>query len=240
MKINNIDIRRPVSETLSKSGRDAHLKTHNLHQRYYLDGKQLPGVSAILKNLGWSTNGLLNWQKTLLLKGQDPEASLTEAATLGTVTHQYLEDWIQQRTTDSSHVKPVHQQFAELAVQWFAAWAVKQNFSFLATEQQVISSVHRYGGTFDVLGNHCGMKVLADFKTSKAVYPSHLIQLAGYQIAYDEMYPDEPIEKMAVIKISSEEAQMQVHWLDVEEWAAAREVFLYCRKLHALKKALKG
>jgi len=235
-----MQITPPTTRHTPQHGRDAHLKQHQLHQRYYLDGKQIPGVSTILKNIGWSTDGLLNWQKNLLLRGQDPDAMLTEAATLGTVTHQYLENWVNQQPTDASHIKPAHRLFAEQAVYHFATWVQQQQFTFLAMEQQVISRQHRYGGTFDVLGVHEGQRVLADFKTSKAVYPSHLIQLAAYQMAYDEEHPETPIQKMCVIKVSSQAAEFVVHWLTDQEQQAARAAFLHCRALYELKKVLGG
>lgn len=56
-----------------------------------------------------------------------------------------------------------------------------QKVEVLRTETTVYSRKHLYGGTFDLLQTRAGgPPEIADFKTSKAVYPDVALQLVGY------------------------------------------------------------
>lgn len=56
----------------------------------------------------------------------------------------------------------------------------------LASEGMVASVAYQYAGTFDRLGARKGRIVLSDFKTSKGIYFSHLVQLGAYSLAIKE------------------------------------------------------
>lgn len=222
-----------------KSNRDASLSPQRMHTQYRnAQGVRIPGVSTILGNCGWSTQGLLIWQKNLLMQGLDPDASLAEAALLGTTCHTFLEDWFHQRPTDTTHMTTAHVAYAQAALYTFATWAHIEEFRILETEQQVISEKHQYGGTFDVLAVYQDKFVLADYKTSKSVYATHKIQIASYALAYTEQHPDTPIDALCVIKLGGDKEDFKVQFLTPAEWDAARAAFLCLRQLHELKKML--
>lgn len=76
-------------------------------------------------------------------------------------------------------------------------WWLDHEPEFLEQEIIVGSRAHQYCGRFDCVvryhaGPHKGQVVLADFKTSKRVYFSHLVQLDAYDLAYEEMGLEPP------------------------------------------------
>lgn len=76
-------------------------------------------------------------------------------------------------------------------------WWLDHEPEFLEQEIIVGSRAHQYCGRFDCVvrynaGPHKGKIVLADFKTSKRVYYSHLVQLDAYDLAYEEMRLEPP------------------------------------------------
>ena len=62
----------------------------------------------------------------------------------------------------------------------------------IAAECQVVSEIHRYGGTLDLVATIDGVPSLLDFKTGRGVYPEHRIQLAAYGQAWNEAHPEAP------------------------------------------------
>lgn len=65
---------------------------------------------------------------------------------------------------------------------------VQPKLELLAAEGSVASVEHRFAGTFDRLHRVEGKIVLSDFKTSKGIYDSHLIQLGAYSLALREWH----------------------------------------------------
>lgn len=59
-------------------------------------------------------------------------------------------------------------------------YLTEHDVEILESEVTVWSRAHSYGGTFDLLQRRNGELEIADFKTSKAVYPDVALQLVAY------------------------------------------------------------
>ena len=75
----------------------------------------------------------------------------------------------------------------------FLEWKDRYKARPLFTERTVYSLKHRYAGIFDLgcilnIPGKGELTYLIDYKTSKSVYPNHMIQSAGYKIADKELY----------------------------------------------------
>ena len=75
----------------------------------------------------------------------------------------------------------------------YLTWERQSKVEFLVVEPTLVSEEYRFGGTIDFIGGIDGEIVLGDFKTSNAIYPDHLIQVAAYRHLWEEHHPDEKI-----------------------------------------------
>jgi hypothetical protein len=105
-------------------------------------------------------------------------------------------------------------------------------------ETPLISELYRYGGTSDFLGYVNGRLTLLDFKTGKAIYPDHFIQLAGYSAIINERRPElGNIERYTVLNIPRGEGESfdtKSKSSLVLEWG----IFQAALKIYNLKKDL--
>ena len=60
-------------------------------QRYYVDGKRVPGVTTITGNLGWSKEALIRWANRQGLAGTELEDARKGPAQTGTIAHAAIE-----------------------------------------------------------------------------------------------------------------------------------------------------
>lgn len=106
-----------------------------------------------------------------------------KSADTGTLAHGYIEDYIKSGikipTTVSDEIKNCFNEFIR--------WEAQHNPTWLGCEIQVGSERHNYAGILDALATIDGKTVLVDFKTSSGIKPEYNIQLAGLQMALEEM-----------------------------------------------------
>ena len=82
----------------------------------------------------------------------------------------------------------------------FVTFWLKSGLTYVGSEIIVGSRKYGFGGRIDILArDRKGRLVLVDFKTSKHVGPSYFAQVAGYKLAYEEMY-GEKIYKVAILQ----------------------------------------
>lgn len=102
---------------------------------------------------------------------------LHDAASLGTVTHEWLESYY------SGLFEPdiVREEQAEM-IEQFLEWDAEHDVQPIQTEVTVFGD--RYGGTADLFAYVDGVPTCLDFKTSRNTYPTHWAQLAALGAAY--------------------------------------------------------
>jgi hypothetical protein len=186
---------------------------------YKLDGKRLTGVTTILGVINkpaliqWAANQAIDFvQKhgetkqgfTTIAKDDLQTARKAhamkrdKAADKGTAVHEAIEqivlDWIKDHNGT-----PQALEVPDRRVQTFIEWAINNDITFKASEVKVYSEKHWYAGTFDLLYERDGRTYIGDIKTSNYIYWTHLLQMAGYDIAISEMRPDADIEGYEII-----------------------------------------
>lgn len=181
-------------------------KTH----RYYLDGKQMTGVTTILgviakpQLIQWASDQAVNFIKentkefligfpksVMLEEGKYNEVCESarkayakkrdKAADLGTEVHKEIEEFIKCRMSGIDWGTDNKQ------VQHFIDWADKHEVEFVASEEQVYSKKLFVAGTYDFACIIDGRKYLGDLKTSNALYPEYFFQCAAYRMMAEEM-----------------------------------------------------
>lgn len=168
-------------------------KDHTVYRNR--DGKEIPSVTTVLKLL--NKPALIGWANYLGFKRTRVTDVLLESANIGTDFHAMVSDWSEGKTIIGEHYDVAIALFKE-----FLVWAEKNEMRPIKSE--ISMQCDRFGGTIDSIC-HIGSTVhMLDFKTSKNIYPSMFLQLAGYSLLCKENAPETygRIEKFTILSIS--------------------------------------
>jgi hypothetical protein len=160
------------------------------------DGKRVPGVTTVLGRFKES-GGLIHWAWDLGMQGLDYRVVRDSAADAGTLCHTMVDAWIHGDSTteallDGEADIEVRNK-ALIAFGAFREWADQTQLVVTHTEMPLVSETYRFGGTFDAILVK-GKRSMGDWKSSNAVYPEYLAQVAAYGLLWEENFPDEPID----------------------------------------------
>jgi hypothetical protein len=213
------------------------------HKRYrvkpteqFPKGEIVPGVTTIIDSqLGWNKRVLMAWARREALKGNDPDVMAQEAADSGTCTHYHVECHLKDIKPDLKDFTQDQIDKAETGYLAFLEWEKNNKLEYIHLEYPVVSERFRYGGTVDMVAKRNGGLWMIDLKTSKAIYPSHKIQLAAYVHAYNEQ-EIEPVTEYHILQLNKEDGSFQHHPISQQVLDDSWHVFALCRKLYDLKK----
>jgi genome maintenance exonuclease 1 len=194
-------------------------------QPYMVGGRRVPSVTTVLGRFK-SPDALVHWAWKLGLEGKDYRTVRDDAADAGTLTHALIEADIRGAAAPSLAAYP--DDVVGGAVQAFEAyraWRASTGAIPARTEVSLVSERHRFGGTYDalLLGEE---RVIADWKTSKRIYPEHVIQLGGYALLHDEHFPGEPLAGGLVLRFARDGSGFETHRVTKGELFIARGAFL--------------
>lgn len=152
------------------------------------DGNAVASVTTILDKTKDKTH-LIAWRKRV---GENKAQEIvTEAASVGTRMHKYLEDYIEFGTWPTPGSNPYAQQAHKMAEQ------VKENAMVDVDEiwGSEINLYHPkiYAGTTDVVGQYKGQPAIMDFKQTnkpkkKEWVNDYYLQLTAYALAHNEVF----------------------------------------------------
>lgn len=134
------------------------------------EGNELPSVTQIIGILAkpelYRWYGKHGFEKC--------EAIKKDAAEWGTELHSSISQWIKGKEVEvSDRCVPMFEAFKQ--------WYKKSGFKAIIVEpDNPLQSAYGYQGTFDALGELDGEIIMADWKTSAAIYPENGLQLAAY------------------------------------------------------------
>ena len=152
------------------------------------DGNAVASVTTILDKTKDKTH-LIAWRKRV--GEQKAREIVTEAASVGTRMHKYLEDYIELGEWPTPGSNPYAQQAHKMAEQ------VKENAMIDVDEiwGSEINLYHPkiYAGTTDVVGQYKGQPAIMDFKqTNKPKkqewVEDYYLQLTAYALAHNEIF----------------------------------------------------
>jgi len=192
---------------------------------YELNGVQYPSVTTITgildkpALLSWASNCAVDHIKEHLSIVQDTTdvhraedvlefarkayaQKRDEAASAGTKVHHAIEAYIR----GDAYEILLDCDEARAGFKAFLSWESKNHVEWLESEVAVFSETVGYAGRFDAIAMVNGHRYLIDFKTSKGVYDEMYMQLCAYRQAYNEMFPENPIENMAVLHLDKAKA----------------------------------
>lgn len=138
-----------------------------------------------------------------------------EAADIGSLVHRVLEQAV-LGTLDESRLPltadallapeltPDMVDQANNAIRAGLRFFKKHKIRVLAAEQPRWSPTWGYIGTGDLIAEVDGSRDGLDFKSAKNIYPENFIQLAAYQQAWEEEFPDQPLERRHVVRVGKD------------------------------------
>ena len=204
---------------------------------YFLaDGTRVPSVTTIIGRFK-DAGPLMYWAWKEGKEGRDFRETRDKAADAGTMAHEAVEAWIRERPY-SFEGDPEVCARAQTAFGAFREWADQTQLQVTHTEMPLVSERHRFGGTFDAILVR-GKRAVGDWKSSNAVYPDYLIQVAAYGRLWEENHPHLPIEGgYHLLRFDKIYGDFKHHWWS--ELDRAWQAFLYLRELYEIDKELKA
>lgn len=147
---------------------------------YEADGKEVPSVTTIIHSLG--NDEIIKWANSLGFRHLSYEKELDKYARNGTLIHDLLRGEVDPNyTPDVVYKDAFHRNECLGYLTRFRNMIKDYEFETIFTEKSFASAKLGYGGTIDWYARFFNKyNMLNDFKTSKAVRFSHLLQLGGY------------------------------------------------------------
>lgn len=197
-------------------------------------GERVPSVTTVLSRFKES-GGLIHWAWQLGMDGKDYREVRDAAADAGSLAHAAVEAHIHGQPYSFTGTADVVEK-AQRAFNAFLEWADQTQLRATHTEISLVSEKHRFGGTFDALLVR-GKRSMGDWKSSNAVYPEYLVQVAAYGKLWEEHHPEEPIDGgFHLVRFDKQFADFHHHWWG--ELDRAWDAFLHLRALYDINKEL--
>jgi len=155
-----------------------------------------------------------------------------EAADIGQAIHDWVSEWIKGKKPGMPDNEKVVN-----GITAFLKFQKEHKIKWLESERFIFSKKHRFCGILDAVGKMGKELVLFDFKSSNAIYSEMFLQVAGYNIAYQEE-TGKKIDKKIIIRFGKEDGMFQLKELENE--GKDEKAFLACLELTKRLKELKN
>lgn len=169
--------------------------------RYVVNGKPTSGsVTSIIGMydksgalLPWAVELSVNYLRDIFLEKkafteedflnaeEQHSVKKTEAATIGSAVHDWIEKYIKGENPEIPETKE-----AQIGVNSFLEWVSENKVKFLSSERAIYSRKHDYIGKMDIEAKVNGKLCLIDIKTSNGIYNTYNMQTAAYVKADEE------------------------------------------------------
>lgn len=200
------------------------------------DGKRIPSVTTVLSGLGWKTDGLMFWAHGIGLEGRQLHEARAKAADAGTLAHAMAAaDITGGEPPDLSDVDEDTAQRALAAFESYLSWKRMTRLELVSSEVPLVSEAHRYGGTLDAVAVFDGAAGLLDFKSAKALYGDHVVQVSAYWKLWEENNATLPLSHWHVLRWGPD-GGFAHHSLSLPQMRAGWDTFVHLRAIYDLKK----
>lgn len=160
------------------------------------------------------------------------------AGDLGTLIHAWIESYIKAKINKTALPGAPINPIIQSSVMKFIEWEKENVQSFVASEMKLYSLKHNVAGTGDFLYiNKLGKLCLGDIKTSKGIYKTFFVQLAGYKYMLEEEDSRIKIDEMVIVRVGKDDGEIEVK--KVEDYQSYAKAFLACVILHNILKPVK-
>lgn len=201
---------------------------------YRIDGEPVPGISTVAE-YGKPCEGLKVWAHRLGLRGIDMDSELAREAGIGTLAHGLFDAFLLKRPAPSTEGY-TDEQIAKAMTSFGAArsWAEQSRLEVTHTELTLYSKTLRVAGTLDAAVRILGKRAIADWKTTKGLYPEAVVQVKGYGMVWDENFPEDQVDGgYHLVRFDKETGGFEHRWWP--ELANAGRAFIRKRELWDLR-----
>jgi len=217
--------------------RETKSKKARIHTVYKTnDGSRVPSVTTILGIL--NKPALIDWAWKLGTEGIDYKQVRDQAGDVGTLAHYFILCDIKGEKPDTSEYSAEAIDKAETCLLKYWEWRKTNPIRPIMVEEALVSGQYRYGGTLDCFAERAdtGEFVLIDFKTCKAIYNEHFIQLSAYENLLAEA--GYRFDKAMILRIGRDENEgFEVR--DIGNLDKYFEIFKHCLNIYRLYKEVK-
>ncbi len=174
---------------------------------------------------------------------------VAEASNVGSVAHDWLENWVKIRIAGYDVVPELPENLkAQSCIQAALSWFKIHDFQPISSERKIYSRVYGYTGTLDIVGyityKGVRMRVILDFKSANGIYESNRLQLAAYQQAWEEEFPEQTIDARVLLRLGKEDGEFEALILlrdldyerDLTAFVCALGVYCWSKELSLEKK----
>jgi len=186
------------------AGREVDFRYDGQTHSYYLKGLRIPGVTQVMAGI----NDFLGIDTEVMAAAQE------RGTLVHTATALYDRDAL---TLEEMQADTVLEPYVRAWVKF------RDDVLFIpeAIEVQVYSVRHRYAGTIDRIGELRRVRVVLDIKTGAALNPVTALQLAAYQVAYNERNPKAKVWERWAIQLGAD-GKYKLHQYkdDAGDWSA--------------------
>lgn len=176
-----------------------------LDERFYQSSKNLvyyPSVTTIL-DVFPKGYGYIEWVKGV---GFNADDILRKAGEQGTNIHNMIDRYLKGDTIKWFNDESVGL-YTLVEWQMFTRFVEFWNMAkpeLFVHEFAIVSDTLGFGGTIDFIGKINGELYLIDWKSSNYIHKTHELQIASYATAWNELNPDNPIQKTAILWLNAQ------------------------------------
>ena len=209
-------------------------RASKVHQRYFVDGVQVPGVTTVINVL--NKPALVGWANRIGLEGIAVGAYVDSLAAIGSGVHAMIEARLKGEDFDAGDYTPNEMAAAQGSVAKYEEWAKGKSIKVVGAEVQMVSAKYRFGGTADALLEIDGVLTVVDLKTGKGIYPEHLYQVAAYaELAIENGHDVKAIRILNIPRAESEAFAERV----ATDWKLEWAVFYGALQVYDAQRAIK-
>lgn len=226
---------------------------------YTVNGEKVPSVTSIVGVLDkpaliwWAVNCTVDFlaetlQPNITYTSAQLKAILDdskkarfrkskEALNIGSDAHDWLERYVKSKVLNYQPPElPTYPPVLN-AVQSYLDWERGQDIKYLSSERVIYGRAANYCGTCDLTLDWNGRFTVADFKTSKDIYPEYWLQVAAYANAITEEDRLNERPQLAIIRIPKDGEAVEIQSVDDEEYFDLLKVFYACLGIYNWKAA---
>ena len=179
-------------------------ETHKDGTRFYeKDGERYPSVTTIC-NYYPKNKYFWKWKFT----NPDADKIFKEAGEYGSAVHEDIEEFIKGNDVDYIDLEENEKKSFFMFIEWFKKLQEENEVEIIACEKMVINHKDKYAGTIDLILKINGELWIVDVKTSKAIWPSHRLQLSAYKHAMEKNH------KLGIIHINHNQSEYEFKEID--------------------------
>tara|TARA_R100000234_G_scaffold109224_1_gene81022 strand:+ start:1555 stop:2229 length:675 start_codon:yes stop_codon:yes gene_type:complete len=214
-------------------------KKKHSHRYKLKDGSFAASVTTIInQESGWNKQALINWAKRLSSQGYDVDEELREAGKIGTLLHLLIEARQDGYDPDTRDFTPNQEKVAMICFGGYLEWEGKGRYKTLASEIVLVNEELRVGGTIDSIGMMGDALVITDYKSSKNMYPEHIVQLGAYMMLYEMAQPKAKFSHGMVLRFGKDDGKFHQHKIPRKKLEAGASAFRHWVQTYNLKKQL--